>query len=163
MPGAIWSRYLSDDGTTTGNKSAIGDYSGAAEEWYLEAAAGQRLHVHRLLIGYEDAGGGTAEEYGNIGSALTNGIELEVRDEDDVVEMDLTDSVPIKSNGQWAVVCHDAQRKDWGAGDDLYTVRWTFAKAGDDILLQPGWKLVVKLNDSFVGLVSHYFLAQGHY
>lgn len=161
MKQPLISRYLSDDGTVTGNKNANGNYAGAVEEFYIEPAAGESYTLTRMIVSFEDAGGMQAQEYGNIGSALTNGIEVKVVNEDDTVIMDLTDGVPVKTNSQWARLCYDVDVKSWGSGNDLCVVRWTFTKSGDAIYLEEGQRLVVYLNDSLVGLISHYFLVQG--
>ena len=153
--------YLTDDGTHTGTVNAIGDYSAGAE-WYVTAPAGGYKFT-RLMVSYEDTGGGIMQEYGNLGSALTNGIEMEIRDDNGTVISDLTGGVPIKSNGDWGrLVGPDIDRKDWGQGNDLFIARWSFFKFEEEsVVLQPGWSFVVKLNDSFVGLVSQYFNLQG--
>lgn len=159
--GMPWARYLSDDGTRTGNKNANGDYSLAVEEWYLEAAANERLKVARIIVAVEDTFGFSAVEYGNLGSALANGIEIKVVDHNDVVQSDLTDGRPVTDNAHWAEMCYDADVKTWGTGNEVLVVRWTFTKHGDFVILQPGWRLVVYLNDNLSGLVHHYFLAEG--
>ncbi len=153
-------RYLSDDGTTTGDKNANGNYSGAPEEFYVEATT--NMWFGRLMVSFEDGGGMQAQEYGNLNTALTNGVEFEIRNEYGDVMSDLTDGVPIKTNAQLAqLVGPDVDRKDWGGGNDLMIARWTFSKFSDGIALQPGWKFVAKLNDNFSGLVTHRFNLQG--
>lgn len=156
----VITRYLSDDGTTTGNKNANGDYSLAVEEWYYTAT--EDCELHRLLVSIEDAGGGTIQEYGNIGTALTNGIEVKLVNELDVVQYDLTDGLPIQTNGDWGSLCYDIDRKDWGNGNDFYQVRWTFSKSGVPLKLMTGWRLVAYLNDNLTGLVGHFFMTQGN-
>ena len=102
------SRYLDTLGTGAGTKNANGNYAGAAEEFYIEAQAGQNLTIARMIVTIEDGGGGTAQEYGNIGVALTNGITVTVENEHGTVLNDMTDGVPVDSNGAWARLCYDA-------------------------------------------------------
>jgi len=163
MKSVLLSRYLDTAGNGTGTKNAVGNYAGAVEEFYIEPGAGECFNLTRLIVTIEDAGGGTAQEYGNIGAALTNGIEVIVENEDGTTIMDLTDGVPVKSNGDWARLCYDVNWLDKGSGNDYITVRWTFAKSGSDITLEEGQRLTVQLNDSLVGLITHYFLVQGTY
>lgn len=161
MKTPILSRYLDTNGNGTGTKNANGDYSGAVEEFYIEAQAGENLEIARMIVSVEDTGGMQAQEYGNLGSALTNGIEVKVLNEHDTVIMDLTDGIPIKTNAQWGIICYDVDVKSWGAGNSLLLVRWTFAKSGQLIYLEEGQKLVVYLNDDLDGLLFHYFMVQG--
>lgn len=154
-------RYLDTNGDGTGTKNANGNYSGAVEEFYIEAQAGDSIKIARMIVSLEDTAVMQAEEYGNFGSALTNGITIKVLDEDDNVISDLTNGVPIKTNAQWGALCYDVDKKAWGAGDELLLVRWTFTKAGDFWHLEPGQRLVVYLNDDFSGLVNQYFMVQG--
>jgi len=160
MRARMLSRYLDTDGDGTGTKNAIGDYSGAAEEFFIEVPASKHYSIARLIVRIEDVGNFDAGKYGN-NITLTNGIEVEVRDNDDVVLIDLTDGVAIKTNAQWAGLCHDLTIHAFGTGNDTATIRWTFARSGDPIALEAGHKLVVKLNDAFDNLVQHYFLLQG--
>lgn len=156
-------RYCSDDGTTTGAKNANLEFA-TADEWYVEAAAGETLVFKRIMISYEDTSGMQANEYGNLGSALSNGIEMKVYDDSGNVKSDLTDGVPIKTNAQWANLAGpDTDVKAWGASptDQLFIVRFTFSKFSDGIKLYPGWKYVVHLNDDVRGLITHYFILQG--
>ena len=83
---AMFARYLSDDGTSSGNKNANGNYSGAVEEWYIEATG--KIEIARMIVSIEDGGGGQIQEYGNLGGALSNGIEVKLLDENDVVQID---------------------------------------------------------------------------
>lgn len=154
-------RYLDTVGDGSGTKNANGNYSGAAEEFLLIPT--KTMHVGRILISYEDTTSMQAQEYGNFGVALTNGIEVETRDDNDSVFSDLTDGIPIKTNAQWAQLCYDVDVKSWGAGNELLVVRWTFERYGTTtpVTLEPGHKLVVKLNDDFTGLITQYFIAEG--
>lgn len=154
----IFSRYLSSDGTTSGTK----DMSTTADDYYIIDTT-QTLYITRLIVWYSDGGGGTVAEYGNLNSALTNGIIIQHLDNDGTtVVNDLTDGVPIKTNGAWARLCYDYNFYNHGSGDDIFGVRWTFDKAGDAVILQPGERLNFKVQDSLANLTEHYALVQGH-
>jgi hypothetical protein len=152
-----FSDFLDSAGNGTGTKNM----ATTADIYYLEAQAGQSLVVERLIISYQDAGGGTVDEYGNLNAALSTGIEIKVVDPGGTI-VDLTDGVPVQQNGHWARFCYDAQRLDWGAGEDLFVVRWTFAKAGRPVFLNPGDRLEFQVNDDLTLLSNHYALAQGY-
>lgn len=157
MAKRYFSRYLSSDGTTSGTK----DMSTTADEYYIVDST-QSLAIYRMIVSYQDAGGGTVAEYGNLNAALSTGIEVQVmrRDGTTVLE-DLTDGVPITQNGEWARLCYDAQRLDWGSGEDLFCIRWTFEKGGAPLILEPGQSLRMIINDDLTNLTNHYALVQG--
>lgn len=154
-------RYLDTNGDGTGTKNAIGDYSGAVEEFYIQAPLSYRYRITRMLVYIEDNGAFDSDSYAN-SVTLTNGIEIETQDADGNMLIDLTDSVPIKTNGHWARLCYDADQNGYGIGNEYMAVRWTFEKSGRPLDLDVGDKLVVKLNDNFSTIVEHYFLVQGH-
>lgn len=160
-------RFMDFTGDGTGSKSATGDYSSTADEMYLTPPAGYTYFVHRIIVSARDTNGMAAEEYGNLGSALSNGIELKhVRGlSGNVVVNNITDDVPILTNAGWAERCYDADIKTWGNGVETLVVRWTFTNAGKPIQLKGNShdRLVVYLNDNFSGLLSHRFLVEGFY
>ena len=154
-------RRLDTVGDGTGAKSAIGDYSLAAQDFKITAPPAYQYEVARMIVSIEDTAGFQAAEYGNLGAALTNGVSVLVTNSSGDTILDLTDGAPVKSNAQWSSLCYDADLKTWGAGNELLAVRWTFTKAGEPILLKPGQSLVVRLNDDFSGLIGHVFEVQG--
>lgn len=159
------SRYLDTAGDGSGSKNANGDYSvsGLGETiFYIAPESTQVFEVARLIVSVYDTATMQAQEYGNLGGALGNGITVRVSDSSGVVN-DLTDGVPITINAEWAALCYDADLKSWGSGNELLGVRWTFAKSGEPVRLagKLGEKLEVVLNDDLTGLISHRFMAQG--
>jgi hypothetical protein len=59
-------------------------------------------------------------------------------------------------------LCYDASVKNWGAGNEMLLVRWTFAKAGQDgINVSDGESLSVFMSDDLSGLLRHSFMFQG--
>ena len=59
------SRFLDTNGNGTGTKNANGNYSGAAEIFYIQPPAGSRYQINRLIVEVEDAAGMIATEYGS--------------------------------------------------------------------------------------------------
>lgn len=156
-------RYLDKNGDGTGAKNANEDYSDVglgATEFYFEAVYPTK--IRSVIVSGEDAGGMTAQEYGNLGAALTNGYSLKAKNAADDVLCDFNDGVPITTNSNTGRMCFDSDVKPWGAGNDLLLVRFTIAKCGRPLILEPGEKLVVTFNDDLSGLISHYLQAQGH-
>ena len=159
----LFTRFLDTDGDGTGTIDAIADTSGAADEFLFTASA--RCIVARMLVSVSDTAGINAEEYGNLGGALANGITILVRDGNDVTLMDFTGQAAIKTNAEWGAYCFDVDVKSWSNApvNELLVVRWTFEKYGTHLILNAGDDFVVTVNDDMDGLLSHRFLLEGHY
>jgi len=151
-------RYLSND---AGVKNAVGNYSISPEEFYCQAT--HYTNIERLIIHIEDTFGMVADEYGNIGNALTNGYSVKILKDNDKQIIDLCDNVLIKTNAGIGRYCYDVDIKSWGLTptNEFLNARWTFSKSGSPIILAPGQKLSITLNDDFSDLISHYFMIQG--
>lgn len=157
-------RYLTDDGTSSGEFDAIGDYTvatGTPTRFYFQAA--RDATIARMIVAIEDSNGMIADEYGNLNTALTNGITLDIRDEDGNVKLDFMDGHPVTTNGDWGIHCYDVTLQDWGSGSDYVFVRWTFSNAGAFVHLPSGWNIGCSLTDNFTGLLHHTFMMQGYY
>jgi len=159
----ILSRHLDTNGDGTGSKDAIGDYSTTQGVFKITPPAGTIYRIARMIVCVADSAGMAAEEYGNLGAALANGITLRIHNGTSTV-VDLVDSFPITTNSGWARLCYDADLKSWGAGDELLVARWTFAKSGVPLRLDGDAteSLEVLLDDDLQGLIGHNFLVQGY-
>ena len=157
-------RYLSDDGTTAGEKNAIGNYSGGGlgeTFFHIEAEQGETLALYRMLIKIRDGGPFSADDYAGITSGLSTGMLAQVREPNDDVVLDLTDGEPIQIVPDWARLCHDTSLFDFGSGDDFISVRWTFANSGSPLILTPGRKFGMLMRDDMSALDAHFFHVQG--
>ncbi|MDJ0766984.1 MAG: hypothetical protein QNJ97_28680 [Myxococcota bacterium] len=148
---------LSANGDGTGTTNWNGDYSASQGRAYYAPGAGEIRLAHRLIVAVEDAGGMQAQEYGNLGGALTNGVAVNIRSQGTITN--LTPNL-ITTNSFWGAYCYDADVKSWGAGNDLLVVRWTFTKDGCPIYLDgdQGDYVEALFNDNLSGLLGHYFL-----
>lgn len=156
-------RFLDATGDGTGSKDATGDYSITPARFRIAPAAGELFVIHRMIVEVIDAGVFRAQDYGAITGGVANGIALAVR-RDGADVFDLTDGLPVKTNGGWGQHCYDAQLKDWGSGNTFLGVRWSFDKAGTPLVLNgdEAEALAVYLADDFTGLLGHTFLVQGY-
>lgn len=146
--------------------SAAGDYSVTDERFEWGPPAGEVWHLERMIVLIADAGNADAGEYGNLGAALTNGINVEFLTSTSTVVQTLNGLKPIKTNGDWAGLCYDERNLGLGgAGDDAYTVRWTFSRGlgGKGIRLygDDSDRLSIHLQDNFSGLSDHTFFIDG--
>ena len=157
-------QLASTNGDGTGTTNAVGNYSDAgdgATDFKLTALNTSSYYIlERVIISISDVGAFDSGAYGNA-VTLTNGITVDIQDADDVTIAPMT-PFPIKTNGEWAAVCHDFTEQAFGQGDVYGTVRWTFSRAvPGGIRIEPGESLVFTLNDDFSGLESHRFFVQG--
>lgn len=156
------SRFLDTNGDGSGTENFIGNH--AATVAYIQPATTEIFRLTRLIISIEDESGIKSGLYGSI-AALPNGITISIVDDSGTL-VDLTDGVPIKTNGQWGQLCYDVDLKSWSASptNEMLLVRFTFTRMGQDIRLsgEHSARLNVNLNDNFTGLISHRFLVQGY-
>lgn len=145
-----------------GSNNANGNYSGAETFFTVAPGASEVYRIHRMVVTIEDTSGFTAQEYGNLGFALTNGVSVQIRNAGGLVK-NLTNGNPVKTNAQWAGLCYDADLKTWGSGDELLAVRWSFDRSGAPLRIDgaAGEYFAISLNDNFSGLVDHHFFLQG--
>lgn len=155
-------QLLDTVGDGSGINEAVGDYSGTPQGFKFKPSIGSAL-IERVIIMIEDGGSFDSGLYGN-GISLTNGIKVYLKDKDDNIINEYT-SFPIKTNGDLAGHCHDFNHFNWGAGNEVASIRWTFSKAGEPIFISAheGEYLEFYLNDDFSGLVKHRFTIQGKY
>lgn len=156
---------MTDQGDGSGDNSYVGDYSVTPKTLYLtpgpNVGSGSTIQLHRMIISIMDGNGMTATEWGNLGSALTNGLEFKVLRKG--VDQGIFAGINPKSNASWGALCFDVDIKTWGQvpTDDILVARWTFAKSGAPIRLHYGDEFQINLNDDFTGLVKQHFLVQG--
>ena len=162
-------QHLDTNGDGTGIKNAIGDYSGSAETFYFQPAAGKIARITRMIVLIRGPKAQFyTDSYGSVGE-LTNGVTVRVQNDSGTL-VDLTNGLPVKTNGNWGHYCFDAEVYPSSVGntDTYLRVRWTFEKAGYPLRLvgDNNERLEVVLNDNFDGvngLVEHFFHAQGYY
>ncbi len=133
--------------------------------------AGEKWKIRRLLFHLEDgAAQFNADQYGGL-SALSVGTQIQIGQADGTVLHYLTgedgtgaaQSTGVKTNMEFSALMHDVAVIPYGAGNDAIAGRWTFQKAGRDILLDGdnSDEIQVVINDDLNGLVTHTFIIQG--
>ncbi len=160
-----FSRHLTDTGLSGGTTNANGNYSGAVEEFYVTPRAGEsEIWISRMMVAIEDTSGIQADEYGNLGSALSNGIHVFLKNDTETL-IDLNDGHAITTNAIWGHFCYDVEVKSWGSSptNELLVARWSFFKGGQYIRVTDvdNMRFGISVNDNLAGLLGHFFLAQG--
>lgn len=142
------------------NIKANVDGSSVAKVYKYTVGAGDTLELERMIVFIKDTGTFDADLYGN-GAVLTNGILVKVVYADGSDDLDLLDGLPIKTNGEWQGLCHDFNHNKIGTGDEVASVRWTFAKSGAPLVLETGDSFQVTIQDNLTVLTDHRFQIQG--
>ena len=165
MPNSkIISQYLSEGGA--GTTVSIRPASAAAVTFSWAATlSGSQAEITRCIVSIEDAGNFDAEDYGALAAPLVNGITMGVYDSNGLKYLLTDPAAPIKTNFQWAAYCYDADVKNWGAGNNMLVVRWTFQKSGKPIYIRQskGEYIMASFADTLSGLVDHKILLQGNW
>lgn len=160
-----WSRYATSDGTGVADgtvESATVDASVAPIDFWVEAQPGETLIVARLMVMIQDASF-VATDYGAITLGATDGVSI-ILEQGGVEVEDLTGGVPIRDTAHWAGQCYDVTvYEGFPAGDEAMAARYTFAKHGAPLRLEPGDKLIIRLDGNFSTLTEHHFLLEGAY
>ena len=160
-------RFLTKTGDGLGDPNAIGDQAtGGPFYYYWEAT--QITEIERMLVLIQAPPANfNAERYGNV-VALVDGVQILHLDNDGAVAdggatviEDLTAGQKVKTNAEWGGHCYDDDPNTFGSGDNYVKVRWTFGKAGCPLILYPGERVAVRLNDLFPSLVRHTFKVEG--
>jgi hypothetical protein len=159
--GDLLFRILDTNGDGTGNKVANGNYSGAAEDFYIQPAQGETFVILHLGVVIHDSGTFGSDDYGAILSGLTNGVQVLVTDSGGSTILDLCDGVNVKTNYEWGRFCDDVQLPTFGGAGVMF-VRCKLFEAGRTIVLKDQERLIVRLNDDLTGLSGHQFSIQGY-
>lgn len=151
--------FLTTTGLTGG--SSLANVDGTTPVKFYRTAI-RDMWVANFLVSIEDsAATATATTYGGL-SALSNGLLVQVLEPDlSTVYLDLLDGRPIKSNAGWGSRCHDLAIRDFGSGDDLIQVRWSFEDDSTAVYVPQGYHFCVTVQDDLTGLTDHSFVIQG--
>lgn len=167
MKGDHLYQFLDENGDGTGNKQAVGDYTGGGlgpTKFFIKPAPGETFYIYRIIITLSDSGALDSGLYGN-NIALSNGYEIQKTNGVVVVDGgDFTGGISLKTNGQISEIMYDVTRLEFGSGDEYLTGRFSFDKAGQPLELvgDDGDELAIVFSDDLSGLVTHTFMAQGY-
>jgi hypothetical protein len=140
------------------------DGSSVAKVFKFRATQGRRCDIYRMIVSISDGANWSADEFGNLGSALSNGILIQVLDvTDDSEVLDLCDGLPITLNVDWAKYCYDTSLDEFSAGTDYMKVRWTFERSGAALTMTDKMYFAMTIQDDLTGLDSFHAMLQGVY
>lgn len=150
-------KYLRDDTTVNANV----DGSGTPVDFLLRNTTSKTMEFHRMVVQCLDGANPSADNFGDLGAPLGNGIRILLLDDSDVIQQDITDGEPIKFNAQWAGLCFDVQLSGFGSGDDAINSRFTFANSGAPVMVPVGWAFAVRIQDDLQQITRLTFNCQG--
>ena len=163
----IFQRPMSTNGRPTGTYQLNVDGSTTPVEFYLEAIGSERLLVSRFIISIRSASNIGINQYGDL-SALTNGIQVYYSPSTGPLagqKINLIYPLTIQRNEDWGRWCYDSTPVPIGPTQNTQTWqgRWTLTKYGNPygIIVEPGDKFGVIVNDNLSGLSDHTIMAEG--
>ena len=146
-------KWMDEVGDGTGNRHFVDNYKMNKSEAKFTPGDGRVAELTRVIITITD------NKFKHLGyggrAALTNGIEMKVKNGDKVL-IDITDGIPITIANDWASLCFDAELRQ-----RTFIARFTFERAGKPLRLNGGDTLAISLNDDFSTLLDHKFIIQG--
>ena len=139
------------------------DGSSTAVKFKWTSPVGKAAEIMRINFVIVDGGIGYGE-FGGLGSALTNGLLVQVFDVNDNELVDFLDGNPIKTNEQFGYLAGADAISLPAAGDDSFHVRWTLSKAANQsIALDAGDYIQVTVRDNLSALSDFGAMIQGFY
>ncbi len=93
--------------------------------------------------------------FGGLGAALTNGLLLQVLDDEDTIQQHFTTDVhPIQTNEDFGGLSGVDTVIRLAAGDDAMPIRFSVFKSGNLMKLLPNWRVRVVVQDD-LSAISH--------
>ena len=156
-------RHLDTNGDGTGTKNAIGNYSAAPTDFFIQPPIGKIFVITTLIFHMSDSGAFSATDYGSIAGGLTNGLTAVV-ERQAVQIFDLFEGITIQNNDQFLHISPDVNVVNWSGGTDSLVVSYDSQKFGIQLSLNGDLedKLIVRLNDDMTPLVDQFFIAHGY-
>ncbi len=147
--------------TVTDSEDLSVDGSSIPAKYEYTVPSGKTAEIFSFNIDIVDGGIGF-NEFGGLGSPLTNGVQIEIYDDDGTtVLLDLTDGHGIKINTHWTHFAGLAVITP-AAGDDGLQVRAHLVEDnGHPIQLEEGQTFRVTVNDNLTGITHFEFMLHG--
>jgi hypothetical protein len=150
--------FFTSGGDGTGNKNLNGNYITPTDFFY---EANTRFEIYQFLITVSDNASFNQLDYGGIVGGLINGISF-LLEFSFGGEVPILTAEPIKYNYEWYEVATDVKLTTFaGLSQTLQVIVDLPRSFGRPLTLDPGDKVIVRLNDNFTGLVSHTFRLHG--
>jgi len=149
--------------TLDGSNNANGNYSGGVTSFsYTNVSSTNTLFVSNLTISIVDDGVFNLSEYGSIGNALTNGINVYYESTGGTVRENIIGiTYNVKSNADWNNYTSDIVSTELLNGENVYTITLDFRNNGSYIILRENDTFNIEFNDDLTNLTSHTYQING--
>ena len=160
-------QHLTDDGLIGGGYEMAVNGASTPVEFWIQPPAGWIFLIHRMILYVEDERAGFAPETYGAGSALTNGVTMQYKDDNQVFCHFMTDVEPITQNSRWKEIMYDTHLDSLSIGTPTNAVlggRFTFTRFGNALVLDgdgDNQRFSMFVNDDLTGIVSHEVLLEG--
>ena len=142
------------------NPNMTGNYTLTPPQDFIYTSTADSTYILRMILLIEDNNNTIQmERYGGIPGGLTNGIRIFINSGGKTYIED----TPILTNSDWANLCYDTDIEIIGAGNDTFTIRWSFNRGNiNGLRLDNGDSFGLELSDNFTGLIKHRCYIQGY-
>lgn len=157
------SQFLDTNGNGTGTINANGNYSGAADIFYIQPLSTDVYRISSLTIQIEDSlNSFDTNTYGGA-TALSNGITLRVVNDSQTV-LDVAGGQTINDNAEWLSLAKESQLLQGQSTGEVLRLFIDFDGYGQQIRLDGAnnERLELTVNDDLTGLLSHTFFVRGY-
>lgn len=161
-------QHLTVDGLYSGSEDMTVDGDDPSVEFWIQPPAGWLFFLHRMIVHIKDERTGfTSDVYGSEASALTNGLTLQYKDDNQVWCHFGTDVETITTNGSWTHLMYDLRIDVAAVGTPTNTIltgRFSFTKFGPPLVLDgngDNQRLSCFVNDDLTGIVHHQIMVEG--
>ncbi len=151
-------RFLTSTGVASGVSALNGNYATPTDFYYTALA---RYDIHNIIITISDATSFGQSDYGAIPAGLTNGISFWM-DIPGVGQVRLLTQDAIKANLDWyTVTAHTVLTTFSGNAQTLVVDIEVNNDFGIPLTMFTGYRLIIRLNDDFTGLIKHTCYTKG--
>lgn len=146
-PGEFVFDYLKDGSSVEMNVNG----SVTAVDFDYTVPAGLYLELYKMTMMMTD-GEIRWGDFAGLGTALTNGIEIQVLDSDENLLLDVTNSEDIKANEDLGFLAGTDAIRAGSAGDTAYIADMVVAVGQHPMVLAPGSIVRAKVQDDLTGV-----------
>ena len=159
-PGKLVYEYLQHvSGPAGGDNQNMNAVGSLGDPGIFEIDFNVHWLINRISIGIFDTAP-TSSKFGGI-AELANGVLIEAVDGDGIVLQDFTGGRPVTKNADFNYLTGVDAIIDTGMGIDFVRIRFSISRVGDDMLLIPGHKLRITVQDDLSDITEFRAMGQG--
>lgn len=153
-------RPLTTTGDTLGTFNAIGNYSASITDFYYQVPDNYSFLMTEVSFTVSHATKLEQYDYGGITGGISNGIKIFLRLRG--VEVQILANQVIKQNNDFYVLTFSVEKSNFSGIPQTLTASFRLLQDyGMPLYLESGDRIIIRLNDSFLDLSAHKFVAKG--